>query len=89
MALASRWKVMIELYNPQALKISIGDPTSVERTFARIEGVLGEVNVLLYNVGAGMFEDVETITPDQFGQAWRVNAYGALLCAARPYAEDG
>ena len=70
---------MIELYNPQALKISIGDPTSVERTFARIEGVLGEVNVLLYNVGAGMFEDVETITPDQFGQAWRVNAYGALL----------
>jgi NAD(P)-dependent dehydrogenase (short-subunit alcohol dehydrogenase family) len=68
---------------------SIGDPMSVERTFARIEGVLGEVNVLLYNVGAGMFEDVETITPDQFGQAWRVNAYGALLCAARPYAEDG
>ena len=43
---------MIELYNPQALKISIGDPTSVERTFARIEGVLGEANVLLDNVGA-------------------------------------
>jgi NAD(P)-dependent dehydrogenase (short-subunit alcohol dehydrogenase family) len=28
-----------------------------------------------------VFADVETITPEQFEQAWRVNAYGALLCA--------
>ena len=80
---------MIELYNPQALKISIGDPTSVERTFARVGGVPGESTCCSTMRSAGMFEDVETITPDQFGQAWRVNAYGALPCAARPYAEDG
>ena len=80
---------MIELYNPQVLKISIGDPTSVEERSRASKAYSAKSNVLLYNVGAGMFEDVETITPDQFGQAWRVNAYGALLCAARPYAEDG
>jgi NAD(P)-dependent dehydrogenase (short-subunit alcohol dehydrogenase family) len=89
MALASRRKVMIELYSRQVLKISIGDLTSVERAFARIGGELGGVDVLPYNAESGMFGDVQTITPDQFGQAWRVNAYGALLCAARPYAEDG
>ena len=44
---------------------------------------------MLCSAESGMFGDVEKITPDQFEQAWRVNVYGALLCAARPYAEDG
>jgi NAD(P)-dependent dehydrogenase (short-subunit alcohol dehydrogenase family) len=37
--------------------------------------------VLIYNAGSGIFADVEQITPDQFEASWRVNAYGALLCA--------
>jgi NAD(P)-dependent dehydrogenase (short-subunit alcohol dehydrogenase family) len=53
----------------------------VAGTFAAIRTDLGEVRVLLYNAGSGVFGDVESITPEQFEQSWRVNAYGALLCA--------
>jgi NAD(P)-dependent dehydrogenase (short-subunit alcohol dehydrogenase family) len=34
-----------------------------------------------HHAGAGAFADVQTITSDQFEQAWRVNALGAFLCA--------
>ena len=51
------------------------------RAFAGIRAELGPVAVLIYNAGSGVFADVEHITPEQFEQSWRVNAYGALLCA--------
>jgi NAD(P)-dependent dehydrogenase (short-subunit alcohol dehydrogenase family) len=70
-----------ELPDARGYECDVGDPISVEETFARIRDDLGEVDVLLYNAGSGVFGDVETITPDQFEQAWRVNAYGALLCS--------
>ncbi len=70
-----------ELGDSHGFECDVGDPTSVENTFARIRSELGEVEVLLYNAGSGVFGDVETITPDQFEQAWRINAYGSLLCA--------
>jgi NAD(P)-dependent dehydrogenase (short-subunit alcohol dehydrogenase family) len=59
----------------------VGDAASVATTFAAIRRDLGEVDVLLYNAGSGVFADVETITPAQFEQAWRTNALGALLCS--------
>jgi NAD(P)-dependent dehydrogenase (short-subunit alcohol dehydrogenase family) len=70
-----------ELADTRGFACDVGDPVSVESAFARIRGELGEVNVLLYNAGSGVFGDVETITPDQLEQSWRVNAYGSLLCA--------
>jgi NAD(P)-dependent dehydrogenase (short-subunit alcohol dehydrogenase family) len=59
----------------------VGDPASVDACFKSIEAELGAVDVLLYNAGSGVFADVEAITPEQFEQSWRVNAYGALLCS--------
>ena len=70
-----------ELTDTRGFECDVGDPASIESAFARIVSELGEVDVLLYNAGSGVFGDVETITPDQFEQAWRVNAYGSLLCA--------
>ena len=70
-----------KLADAHGFECDVGNPASVEKTFARIRSELGEVDVLLYNAGSGVFGDVETITPDQFEQAWRVNAYGSLLCA--------
>ena len=59
----------------------VGSPQSVADAFAAIRADFGDVNVLIYNAGSGIFADVEQITPDQFEASWRVNAYGALLCA--------
>lgn len=72
-----------ELPGARAYECDVAEPGSVAETFSRVRNDLGEVDVLLYNAGSGIFGDIETITPDQFEQAWRVNAYGALLCSAQ------
>lgn len=59
----------------------VGAPDSVAAAFAAIREEIGEVEVLVYNAGGGVFADVETITPEDFEASWRVNAYGALLCS--------
>jgi len=70
-----------ELDGARGYACDVASPHSVARVFAAIRRDLGEVDALLYNAGSGVFADVETITPEQFETAWRVNAYGALLCA--------
>jgi NAD(P)-dependent dehydrogenase (short-subunit alcohol dehydrogenase family) len=59
----------------------VSDEGSVKACFAAIRTDLGQVDTLLYNAGSGVFADVETITAEQFEQAWRVNALGSFLCA--------
>jgi NAD(P)-dependent dehydrogenase (short-subunit alcohol dehydrogenase family) len=82
-ALLARHRAATDLSNALSFECDVSDPVSVERTFVQITDELGEVDVLLYNAGSGVFADVVSITPDQFEQAWRVNAYGALLCSQR------
>jgi NAD(P)-dependent dehydrogenase (short-subunit alcohol dehydrogenase family) len=65
----------------RGFECDVASAESVDRAFAGIRSELGAVDVLLYNAGSGVFADVENITPEQFEQSWRVNAYGALLCA--------
>jgi NAD(P)-dependent dehydrogenase (short-subunit alcohol dehydrogenase family) len=50
--------------------------------FRSIRERLGPPDVLLYNAGSGAFGTVTEITPEQFEASWRVNAFGAFLCAA-------
>lgn len=75
-----------------ALAVSIGasarsyeadasDPGALERTFSSIGQDLGEVDVLVYNAGSGVWGTVEEITTDAFQAAWRVNALGALVAS--------
>ena len=59
----------------------VTDPEAVTRTFAAIAQQMGDIDVLLFNAGSGVFKSVEDITPDDFETAWRVNAYAALLCS--------
>jgi len=70
-----------ELEDSRSYECDVASPDSVARAFAAIRQELGEIDALLYNAGSGVFADIETITPDQFEASWRVNAYGALLCA--------
>lgn len=64
-----------------AFSCDLGEAKSVEAAFGCIRAELGEVDALLFNAGSGVFGNVESIKPEQFEEAWRVNAYGALLCA--------
>jgi NAD(P)-dependent dehydrogenase (short-subunit alcohol dehydrogenase family) len=65
----------------QAYSCDVTDPASVRETFDAIRKDLGEVDVLLYNAGSGVFADFDEVTPEQFESSWRVNAMGAFLCA--------
>jgi len=73
--------ILGELETARGYACDVGDAASVEAAFADIRCDLGPVDVLLYNAGSGVFADVESITPGQFEQSWRVNALGALLCS--------
>ncbi len=70
-----------EIDGARGYACDVGAADSVAQTFAAIRADLGGVDVLLYNAGSGVFGDVESISPEQFESAWRVNAYGALLCS--------
>jgi NAD(P)-dependent dehydrogenase (short-subunit alcohol dehydrogenase family) len=59
----------------------IGDRAQVEAMFKSIRERLGPPEVLLYNAGSGTWGTVTEITPEQYEQTWRVNAYGAFLSA--------
>jgi NAD(P)-dependent dehydrogenase (short-subunit alcohol dehydrogenase family) len=59
----------------------IGDRAQVEAAFKLIRERLGAPEVLLYNAGSGTFGNIADITPEQFEHAWRINAFGAFLCA--------
>lgn len=61
----------------------IGDRDQVAGMFRSIRERLGPPDVLLYNAGSGAFGTVTEITPEQFEASWRVNAFGAFLCAAQ------
>jgi NAD(P)-dependent dehydrogenase (short-subunit alcohol dehydrogenase family) len=60
----------------------IGNRAEVERAFRSIREHLGPPEVLIYNAGSGAFGTITEITPEQFEDSWRVNAFGAFLCAA-------
>jgi NAD(P)-dependent dehydrogenase (short-subunit alcohol dehydrogenase family) len=65
----------------QGYACDVTDRASVDHIFTRIRDKIGEIDTLLFNAGSGVFKGVEEITPDEFERAWRVNAYGALLCS--------
>jgi NAD(P)-dependent dehydrogenase (short-subunit alcohol dehydrogenase family) len=70
-----------ELDGARAYPCDASDATSLERTLKAIRDDLGEVDVLVYNAGSGLWGTVEEISPAAFESAWRVNALGALVAA--------
>jgi NAD(P)-dependent dehydrogenase (short-subunit alcohol dehydrogenase family) len=70
-----------ELGDARAYECDVADAASVSRAFERIRADLGEVDVLVFNAGAGIWGTVEEISPQGFETAWRINALGLLLTA--------
>lgn len=63
----------------KAYVCDVTDPASVAATFGDISAEMGNVEVLVYNPGVGVWGDVEEITIEAFEESWRTNALGALL----------
>ncbi|TAL98672.1 MAG: SDR family NAD(P)-dependent oxidoreductase [Paraburkholderia sp.] len=70
-----------QIPNSRGYACDVADAKAVSAAFEKIRSDLGEVDVLLFNAGSGVFADIEAITPEQFEDSWRVNALGGLLCA--------
>lgn len=73
--------IAVGIDHARTYSCDVGDSTSVRDAFTAIRQEMGEISALLYNAGSGVFGDIDSISPDQFETAWRVNAYGALLCS--------
>ncbi len=70
-----------KLDGARAYACDVTDAASVERTFGAIRQDLGDVDVLVYNPGVGVWANVEDITAEVFEASWRTNVLGALLTA--------
>lgn len=64
--------------NAHPYQCDVTNVVSVNETFAKIRKEMGEVDVLIYNAGSGVWGNVEEITLEQFEAAWRINALGLL-----------
>jgi NAD(P)-dependent dehydrogenase (short-subunit alcohol dehydrogenase family) len=67
-----------ELGDARAYACDVTNAKSIADAFSAIRADLGEPSTVIYNAGSGVWGDVEGITLDQFENAWRVNAFGAL-----------
>lgn len=64
-----------------AVTADVGDAAQIERAFDTVRAKLGAPEILLYNAGSGNWGTITEVTPRQYEDSWRANAYGAFLCA--------
>jgi NAD(P)-dependent dehydrogenase (short-subunit alcohol dehydrogenase family) len=72
-------KLATTLSSARAYACDVSDAGSVERAFAAIRSEMGEVDVLVYNAGSGVWGTVDEVSAADFEMSWRTNALGALL----------
>jgi NAD(P)-dependent dehydrogenase (short-subunit alcohol dehydrogenase family) len=70
-----------ELERAKAYACDVADAGSVVSAFDAARAQLGDVDVLIFNAGSGVWGTVEEIKPEDFERAWRVNAFGLFLAA--------
>jgi NADP-dependent 3-hydroxy acid dehydrogenase YdfG len=76
-----------ELSGSSAVTCDVRAPEELDAAFARLRDSLGQIEVLIYNAGAGAFEDLDQATPESLESAWRTNALG-LFAATRSVLPD-
>jgi NAD(P)-dependent dehydrogenase (short-subunit alcohol dehydrogenase family) len=74
-------KLAAELPNARPYACDVADEASVADAFSRTRAELGEVDVLVFNAGSGVWGSIEDVKPEDFERAWRVNALGLFLTA--------
>ena len=64
-----------------AVAADVSKADEIHAAFERIQRELGPVDVLLYNAAMRPFGRLMETKPSTFENTWRVNAFGAFLCA--------
>ncbi len=72
-----------ELPRAKAFACDVADAASVASAFERTEAELGEVDVLVFNAGSGVWGSIEEVSPEDFERAWRINTLGLFLTARK------
>jgi NAD(P)-dependent dehydrogenase (short-subunit alcohol dehydrogenase family) len=75
-----------ELPRAKAYACDAADAGSVDVAFRRMRADLGDVDVLIFNAGSGVWGTIEEVSPEDFERAWRVNALGLFLTARQTIA---
>jgi NAD(P)-dependent dehydrogenase (short-subunit alcohol dehydrogenase family) len=70
-----------ELPRARAYSCDASDAGSVEAAFRQIHADLGDVDVLVFNAGSGVWGTIEDVSPEDFERSWRVNTLGLFLAA--------
>ena len=65
----------------QAFECDVSDAKSIAAAFAAIRQQLGEVSVVVYNAGSGVWGNIEEVSAADFESSWRINTMGAFLVA--------
>src|SRR6266478_3980318 len=74
-------KLASPLPDARAYACDVTDANSVASAFDSIRRDLGEVEVLVYNAGSGVWGSIEEATAADFEGAWRVNTLGGFLAS--------
>lgn len=69
------------LDDARAYACDVTDAAAIARAFQAVREDLGEVGILVYNAGSGMWGNVEEVSAEDFEAAWKINALGALLAS--------
>jgi NAD(P)-dependent dehydrogenase (short-subunit alcohol dehydrogenase family) len=74
-------KLAEQLQGAVAYRCDVSQATSVAEAFGEIRKQQGEVDIVIYNAGSGVWGTIDDVGAAEFEQAWRVNALGTLLVA--------
>lgn len=70
-----------ELPDARAFACDVSDAASVASAFSAIRSELGEVDVVAFNAGSGVFGALDDVSAADLESAWRVNALGLFHVA--------
>lgn len=70
-----------ELADARSFACDVGDAASVASAFAAVRAEMGEVDVVVFNAGSGVFGALDDVSAADFEASWRVNSLGLFLVA--------
>ncbi len=72
-------RLAAELPGAKAYSCDVADKASIEAAFSKIRADLGDVDVLIFNAGSGVWGNVEDVSAEDLERAWRINTLGLFL----------